>query len=198
VAVQTFIDRIAKARKKYEDEKKKAGKSARKEIAKYLADVLPEGFILEWSQYTPSFNDGDPCTFRLSSCYIATYSEPVDSKEYVSETAVNAEAADGVATPPEEPEGEGMEVIPEPDDDLASERDELSNYDGEFGCEDLEYGDENALVDCGLTKTQFKKVKSAWKKVADKELLEEVFGDPARIRVYWDGRITVEETEAPY
>lgn len=37
-----------------------------KMIADALAEFIPEGRMLVWSQYTPYFQDGDPCTFGVN------------------------------------------------------------------------------------------------------------------------------------
>lgn len=62
MALKTQLNRIATAKKKYETELSKIN---RKAIAASLGEVIPEGFALTRTQYTPGFNDGDPCTFTL-------------------------------------------------------------------------------------------------------------------------------------
>lgn len=43
---------------------KKTGRDALAEAFKEFFNLNPDITALKWSQYTPYFNDGDPCTFR--------------------------------------------------------------------------------------------------------------------------------------
>ncbi len=51
---------LADLRKEYQ----KAGKAAFGEESKELFDAHPKMKHFGWRQYTPYFNDGEPCTFR--------------------------------------------------------------------------------------------------------------------------------------
>ena len=42
-----------------------------KELLKSLIAQFPELEAITWTQYTPGFNDGDPCYFRLGEVYVA-------------------------------------------------------------------------------------------------------------------------------
>ena len=59
--------------KRLQDEVSKAmqehGKVALIEELRSLLCMHP-GLHLKWQQYTPSFNDGDPCIFRLAGIYL--------------------------------------------------------------------------------------------------------------------------------
>lgn len=42
-----------------------------KEFLKGLIAQFPELEAISWTQYTPGFNDGDPCYFQLGEIYVA-------------------------------------------------------------------------------------------------------------------------------
>lgn len=48
---------------------KREGKQAVKEFIKEWFDAHPEYYGLKWEQYTPYFNDGDPCVFTIYGVY---------------------------------------------------------------------------------------------------------------------------------
>lgn len=56
---------IADARKQMEE----TAKNLFNEISKELFDANPELISFGWNQYTPYFNDGNLCTFRVSTSY---------------------------------------------------------------------------------------------------------------------------------
>lgn len=60
------FDKLAEARAAYKAECKKVGKFAITELFADFFRQFPEVKALAWSQYTPHFNDGDPCTFRVN------------------------------------------------------------------------------------------------------------------------------------
>jgi len=56
-----IADRFDEAKKRLSDE----GKVAIGEMLKEFFDEFPHVDALTWTQYTPYFNDGSPCTFNL-------------------------------------------------------------------------------------------------------------------------------------
>lgn len=50
------------------------------EFNKYF-DIWPEAEAFRWSQYTPYFNDGDPCVFRVNQPYVKIGDEGGDSDD---------------------------------------------------------------------------------------------------------------------
>ena len=53
-----------------------------------LLDIFKEIFIkypelkcFRWNQYSPSFNDGEPCTFKVSDIYFLTKDSKIDPTE---------------------------------------------------------------------------------------------------------------------
>ena len=61
----TKFEEIDVARVEYHKAIKKLGKAAVAEALKDVFDKFPDLLAVHWTQYTPGFNDGDPCTFGL-------------------------------------------------------------------------------------------------------------------------------------
>jgi hypothetical protein len=60
---------MVKAKEKFEELKKEFGKDLQSNftnICKWLLDTVSGVNVVYWTQYTPYFNDGDPCTFRVT------------------------------------------------------------------------------------------------------------------------------------
>lgn len=70
MALKTLIDNINTKRSEYEAALAQLGKDVAKEIAAELAPMVPPGYALRWTQYTPHFNDGSPCTFGVNETYL--------------------------------------------------------------------------------------------------------------------------------
>lgn len=69
MAKQTFINKIQKAREAYDEAIAEVRADT---LGKHLAELIPEGFFLTWTQGTPSFNDGEPCRFSVHTPYLVT------------------------------------------------------------------------------------------------------------------------------
>jgi hypothetical protein len=63
------LKELAAARDEYKAKIKEAGKAAIEEAAKSVFEAHAEINRIEWTQYTPYFNDGDPCVFRVGDVY---------------------------------------------------------------------------------------------------------------------------------
>lgn len=66
-SIQDKLDEIAAAKVAYEDLMNRHGSKLVKEMSKDIFEAFPGLSAIRWRQGTPSFNDGDPCTFRLGS-----------------------------------------------------------------------------------------------------------------------------------
>lgn len=75
MALKTMIDRLVRAREDYERSLAEIGKQARGALKDTLCSLIPEGYGVQWSQYTPYFNDGDACVFRRHEMYIVKLGE---------------------------------------------------------------------------------------------------------------------------
>lgn len=70
MALKTMVDRLNKARDEYQKQLASLGKDAQEAIAKAISECLPPDKQLMWAQYTPYFNDGEPCVFRVNDGYL--------------------------------------------------------------------------------------------------------------------------------
>ena len=73
-----------------------------KKISKQLFDLCPELTAIKWNQYTPYFNDGEPCEFRVGSPVFTNapdYTNVYTYGEYDGEYAMEAEETDGEENP---------------------------------------------------------------------------------------------------
>lgn len=82
MARKTMIKNLIKARKAYEDQLASLKNDASKNVAQALAEFIPEGCSVKWNQYTPYFNDGNPCTFRADDPTIGLIDSDYDCDDY--------------------------------------------------------------------------------------------------------------------
>lgn len=209
MALKTQIKRIETARKKYNEELAKLNRRA---IAKAIGEVIPPGFALAWNQYTPSFNDGDPCRFTVGEVRLMTIKEvtEVEANEAPDEPEVMSTSADaGIHSMVEGNRDDVAEAIEDDADTAAAEDepelettlgdDERSDWDTEDeGTTSLEYGRSSDLKWCGMTAKAFAAVKAAWKLVDDTTILEKAFGDGSQIVIRSGGKFTVEDYDCGY
>lgn len=160
MALKTALERIAKARKAYNDEVKKLG---RKGVSQGLGELIPEGYVLAWTQGTPSFNDGDPCTFSMHSIKLVPAKAPPEPEP------------DTTGVDPG-PEGETVEDDVS-DDDEPIEYNVLDAYeeDGD-GVVDIEYPCDKEDLPEGLTKKAITELARAWKGIGE-DTIKDVFTD---------------------
>lgn len=59
------------AKRVYEDALEKIKNSGSGNLFKAFFDAHPEAHALQWAQYTPYFNDGDPCVFSVGDVCVA-------------------------------------------------------------------------------------------------------------------------------
>lgn len=77
----TKMQQILNAKAEYEKTVADLGKAAVAEELKGLFDAYPELTAVRWRQYTPYFNDGDPCVFRLRDVLYKTSTDKVAGEE---------------------------------------------------------------------------------------------------------------------
>lgn len=63
------IEALKAAKKSYEDQVKSVGQETIKEVLGELFKRFPVIEAVRWKQYTPYFNDGDPCVFGCNAGY---------------------------------------------------------------------------------------------------------------------------------
>lgn len=91
------IEKIREMKQAYDNEVKTFGKKALKEAFSEYFDANPKVLGIGWTQYTPYFNDGDACTFRLGESYALVDSnseEAQDSYEEFTETIDGVKCVD--------------------------------------------------------------------------------------------------------
>lgn len=67
MAKNTMLETFQKAREAYVAARDTI---TEKMIAEALGELIPEGKMLVWSQYTPYFMDGDPCIFTVNDAHL--------------------------------------------------------------------------------------------------------------------------------
>lgn len=209
MALATQLKKLKEQRKKYDDAIAAFG---RKKLGKELAKLIPEGFALAWTQYTPGFNDGEPCRFTLGEVYLTTIKLPENAEKVESsddededediEVAAEPTADGEVATmddvaEAEEAEDDTDEVDDEEPDPEDREYFDPNDLDGDEATVSLEYGDASDLKQYGLKKKDFSTLKAAWKLIP-KDLLEKAFGDSALVIIKSGGSVTVEDYDCGY
>lgn len=93
MALKTVIENLARARKEYEEQLASLGEDAQKGIGEAIAEVLPEGYGLSWTQYTPYFNDGDACVFSVNDPSLVKLGKPGEDDE---ESEEDEDPEDGI------------------------------------------------------------------------------------------------------
>lgn len=53
-----------------------------KDALKEIFTEVPELLALKWNQYTPYFNDGEACEFRVGDMYFKLSTTPADAGDY--------------------------------------------------------------------------------------------------------------------
>jgi len=71
-------NKVAEARKQAQD----VAKEAFAEGAKAVFDAHPRLLAFRWTQYTPHFNDGEPCEFSVHECYVKLDTTPANGGDY--------------------------------------------------------------------------------------------------------------------
>lgn len=103
----TKFGSLAQRQRELEEEMKAAGEEALKDYFKEIFEQNPDLLAVRWHQYTPYFNDGDPCEFGVGEPYFRIagfedendweYSDEDDDGEYgyVSSYSLYAWVPDG-------------------------------------------------------------------------------------------------------
>jgi hypothetical protein len=74
-----LFDELFALKKAYDEKLANEGEDALKEAFKELFDKHPRLESVTWVQYTPYFNDGDPCYFSVHD-FDASISEPEETE----------------------------------------------------------------------------------------------------------------------
>ncbi len=111
-SIMDLVTPVNRLKEKYDEVLEEVSKSAQKVIAaevKSLLHSVPELESIVWRQYTPGFNDGDPCVFEVHSlnfvfkCDIKLNETGYDAGEevdiYSSEIEISAIQKSGESKP---------------------------------------------------------------------------------------------------
>lgn len=162
MALDTMIEKLVNARKAYDEQLAQLGENAAKEVAAYLSTNIPEGFCLEWTQYTPYFNDGDACTFRVNDAYIYPRKFDEDGDEIREPYAEENENSIGLSS--YYVQKYGVETY--------------TNWRGDVNPGDPEQE--------GLPRATLVALAEAWKKIPG-DMLNAAFGDHTKVRIFANG-----------
>ena len=192
MALKSVIKKLTDARAKYDAQLEKLGDKTAKEVAKEIGKLLPDGFALKWTQDTPSFNDGDPCTFSVHDPQLIRADEEEEEDDFEDEvdTEDGEESEDSDDDDEEEPDDDG-ETVEYPDEmDLSTVVDRYGKPD-----QKSKYGD---WIDRGFPKIPgytlktLKELEKLWSSLPE-DLLEAAFGDGAEVTIYPSGYYNNEE-----
>lgn len=73
---------LAEKQRQLEEELKAAGEGALKEYFTEIFENYPDLLAVRWAQYTPYFNDGDPCEFGVNEPYFKIVGMGEETWEY--------------------------------------------------------------------------------------------------------------------
>lgn len=77
----TYED-LRKMKKAYEEARDAGAKDALRDHFKGLFELHPDVAAIRWRQYTPYFNDGEPCTFKVSDPEVLLIGRNPEVDEY--------------------------------------------------------------------------------------------------------------------
>lgn len=76
-----LFDELTALKEAYDTKLAEEGEEAVKELFKEFFDKYPRAETVTWNQYTPYFNDGDPCYFSVGEMTLELNEEEEDVKE---------------------------------------------------------------------------------------------------------------------
>ena len=85
-----LLDELLAAQEAYNEKLSETGEDALKEAFKEVFEKHPSIYSISWRQYTPYFNDGDPCYFRVGE-YEIEYLEEGEGENEEEDKAVAAD-----------------------------------------------------------------------------------------------------------
>lgn len=88
-----LLDELLEAQNSYFEKLRDTGEDALKEAFKEIFDKHPSIYSISWKQYTPYFNDGDPCYFRVGE-WDVEWAEEDEDEESEEDDSVDDESED--------------------------------------------------------------------------------------------------------
>lgn len=164
---------------KYNKEKEKVEKQVQKEFIPVITDLLAKSDLIEsigWTQYTPYFNDGEPCTFDVNTYDLLINGDWEYETEELNETIYKEI----------ETEEELQSVIEENE---RSGRTENSWYKQPV------IGTSHSFPNDSFNSKEhdlLEEIKKVIQSVPD-EIMESMFGDHVKVTIFKDGTTETEE-----
>lgn len=193
MALQTMIDKLNTAKKTYDAQLKEIADQGKEEIGRHLAPLIPPGWALFWTQYTPYFNDGDACHFSVRDVYLIPEAkiEDVRRSSSAEEDGFSIRGA--------------KERYGKPDEECSRECDDYSRpkprVPGLTGYQRQEYEKRtHTWTEAGFPSVEgypvekFDELAAAWNAIPE-DVMERMFGDHARCVVKSDGTASADEYE---
>jgi hypothetical protein len=187
MAIGTMLKKLADARAKYEAALEQFGEKTQKELGELLGPLIPPGWALKWTQGTPSFNDGEPCTFSVHDPYLVKVTTVGDEDE--EDEDVDQEDGD---------DWELTRVLSKwgkPDEEVEYfENDYSRRIAGTYEYEKIRktYTSHGFPKIEGWTKAKIQELENAFREL-DEDLMKRVFGDGAKVTITSDGNVEVDD-----
>ena len=90
--IMALVEDYKKSKAEFSDKAQEAMRTAFKDFF----DVNPNIEMIAWTQYTPFFNDGDPCVFGVADMYFSLVGEKIDLVGYLDDSGMHSEYDDKV------------------------------------------------------------------------------------------------------
>ena len=90
--IMALVEDYKKSKAEFSDKAQEAMRTAFKDFF----DVNPNIEMIAWTQYTPFFNDGDPCVFRVRDMYFSLVGEEIDLGRHLDDSGMHSEYDDKV------------------------------------------------------------------------------------------------------
>jgi len=175
MSIKTALKNLRDARKEYQKQLKNVGKTGAKGIAEQLAEFLPPGWALKWTQYTPYFNDGDACTFSVHDAFLVPEDETDNEEEMYISTAIDRYG------------------VPDKEKSYATHKYNYSTGKNEVVGKEY-YTEKGFPAIDGYSVKSLEKLEKLWDDVSsENDLMEQAFGDHVEVIVYPSGKFTNDE-----
>lgn len=204
MALKTMIEKLQKSRAVYNEDLAKFGEDAQTEFGEILGPLIPPGWALQWTQGTPGFNDGEPCTFSAHEPKLVRAPRDEDDEDADDSDENGGERWDldsaikkyGLADKEESYETDDYSkpiydkptpLAPRGYGAYGDKRGTLKGYEKKTE----KYTTHGFPAIAGWSKAKLKELSAAFD--YDDDILERVFGDGSRITITSDGAVTVGE-----
>lgn len=147
----------------------KIGASLQALIAKY-----PLVEAIQWTQYTPGFNDGDPCLFGVNDLHFKLRDETKIQENASAEVVESEEEPSAAASSPDEDEDDDDEDDDEEDEDDDEDYDDTDADEGFVSRWELDKNHPSEKM--------FKEIEDVFTSIPE-DLMEYAFGNGSRVTV---------------